>query len=409
MKRHCDVMLQTAKDLGVGFRAHVKTHKTTEGVRLQMGDSQEVNLVASTVLEIENLVPLLREYRDAGRSINILYGVPLGPSQVDRLGRIATILGPDSVSVMIDDPQQLASLTKFKEIAGFPACIFLKVDTGYHRAGLPAQAMNKKGMLASLVAAEKAGHAKLKGVYSHNSLSYAGTTPEQAMTKLREEIQGCLDAVKYNEGSLPDRKLVVSIGATPQVVSAQNLTKDHSSAASEAARKILREPGANVTIELHAGVYPVLDMQQMATHARLSSRPPAEDIALTVVAEVCSVYSERSKPEAMISAGCLALGREPSPDYRGWGVVSAWGRQDSSTKSRLIVDRISQEHGVLALEEQDPDTKTLPLTVGQKIKIWPNHACITGAGYGWYLVVDSSKDDPTSSKIVDVWVRWTGW
>jgi D-serine deaminase-like pyridoxal phosphate-dependent protein len=42
------------------------------------------------------------------------------------------------------------------------------------------------------------------------------------------------------------------------------------------------------------------------------------------------------------------------------------------------------------------------------VKIWPNHACIAGAGYGWYLVVDSEREG-NEDEIVDVWVRCRGW
>ena len=48
------------------------------------------------------------------------------------------------------------------------------------------------------------------------------------------------------------------------------------------------------------------------------------------------------------------------------------------------------------------------LEVGQKVRVWPNHACIAGAMFGWYLVVDSrlvGRED----EVVDVWVRWRGW
>ena len=355
-------------------------------------------------------MPFLLECRQAGRSINVLYGIPLPPSQAVRLGQLGAELGHGSISVMIDHPHQLQALRKFHEIAGFSACIFLKIDTGHHRAGLPPTGLDKDGLLAKVTDAEKDGFATLKGVYSHNSHSYSGTTPEEAMTRLTEEIQGCVAAVRHNAEALPrDNPLIVSVGATPQVVSAQNLAKDTSSVESQTLRKILTDPGANVKIELHAGVYPTLDLQQMATHARLSSKSPTEDVALTVLAEVCSVYRERQQPEALIAAGVLALGREPCPGYKGWGVVSPWRRESTATKSRLIVDRISQEHGILAQETNDPNLKELPLEIGQRVRIWPNHACITGAGYDCYLIVDSSKDGDSGDKIVDVWLRWSGW
>jgi D-serine deaminase-like pyridoxal phosphate-dependent protein len=73
--------------------------------------------------------------------------------------------------------------------------------------------------------------------------------------------------------------------------------------------------------------------------------------------------------------------------YRGW-----------------IIGRITQEHGILTQEKGEGEA----LEVGQKVKIWPNHACIAGAGYGWYLVVDSEREG-CEDQIVDVWVRCRGW
>jgi D-serine deaminase-like pyridoxal phosphate-dependent protein len=73
--------------------------------------------------------------------------------------------------------------------------------------------------------------------------------------------------------------------------------------------------------------------------------------------------------------------------YRGW-----------------IIGRITQEHGILTQEKGEGEA----LEVGQKVKIWPNHACIAGAGYGWYLVVDSEREG-NEDEIVDVWVRCRGW
>lgn len=74
--------------------------------------------------------------------------------------------------------------------------------------------------------------------------------------------------------------------------------------------------------------------------------------------------------------------------------------------SRLIVERISQEHGIVSWH--GGNGPEIPLRVGQSLRIYPNHACITGALYGWYLIVDSSREGE-ETKIVDVWVRVSGW
>jgi len=97
--------------------------------------------------------------------------------------------------------------------------------------------------------------------------------------------------------------------------------------------------------------------------------------------------------------------------YPGWGVVSPWPQSSGphydpeGTRTGWIVGRISQEHGVLTWE--GPTEHVRQLEIGEKLLVWPNHACIAGVNVGWYLVVDSDTGDPET--VVDVWVRWRGW
>ncbi|KAJ5097405.1 hypothetical protein N7456_008126 [Penicillium angulare] len=410
IRRHCERMKRTVKALDVGFRAHVKTHKTIELTEMQVDKSApEAKFIASTLLEIETLVPLLQELAKS-QKVSILYGIPLVPSHVSRLAELALSLGKDSISVMIDHPDQVDFLKKFFEIAQFPVCVFVKVDTGYHRAGLPPVSLNKNGLLEKLAEAEKSGYISLLGLYSHSSLSYGAKTSEEAMGYLSTEIKGCKDALNRWVHLLPNRELVISVGATPQVVSSHNLvqpgTSSSPSAAATELKSLLKSEG-NVKIELHAGNYPVLDMQQVSTHARDGAGRLEDEIALSVIAEVCSVYNdgEREKAEALLAAGTLALAREPCASYPGWGVISSWGLGEEVERERLIIDRISQEHGIVAWGSGGD--KGIPLKVGQFAKVFPNHACVTGAFYGWYFVVDSDVDSG-ASKIVDVWVRGRG-
>ncbi|KAB2568775.1 D-serine dehydratase, partial [Lasiodiplodia theobromae] len=129
-RRHCQSMLDATRALGVGFRAHVKTHKTTQLALLQAGGTSShtssptspAHFIASTLPEIQHLVPALHSLRSAGRHpVTILYGIPLPPSHVPRLAALARSLGPGTVAVMLDHPSQLASLALFAQLAGFPA------------------------------------------------------------------------------------------------------------------------------------------------------------------------------------------------------------------------------------------------------------------------------------------------
>lgn len=403
------------------------TDQTRQLAHLQVGDqSEEVKLVVSTIPEIENLEPLLQDYRKAGRRVNVLYGIPLPPSQTARLAGFAKKLGHGSISILVDHPDQLNQVESFYQAAQFPVQVYVKVDTGYHRAGLPPSTLNKAGLLDRIAQLEEAGQATFVGLYSHSSLSYKGQTPKQAMDSLAGEIQGCMQALRAHAHAFPKGKeITISVGASPQIVSIQNfggrLGDDPDAQDSAHLRDTIREAiastagGFKTKVELHAGVYAVLDLQQLATNARKDFGDLEEEIAVSVVAEVCSVYNdgERQRPEALVAVGALGLGREPCPSYEGWGVV-ARPTGSKADPRRLIIERISQEHAIvaweLAPEEKGKDLTlpAIPLAVGESVRIYPNHACVTGAMYGWYLVVDSSEDQ-TASKVVDVWVRASGW
>lgn len=89
---------------------------------------------------------------------------------------------------------------------------------------------------------------------------------------------------------------------------------------------------------MHAGVYPMLDLQQLAAHSIAAPRLSWADMALTVLAEVHSLYP----------------GRESCKAYEGMAMVTPWGREgvvmprgDVEAFRGWIVGRFSQEHGIL--------------------------------------------------------------
>ena len=260
---------------------------------------------------------------------------------------------------------------------------------------------------------------KLIGFYSHNSLSYNASSPDESMQYLAEELDSCSQAAKKaSELGIVQDRLTISMGATPTTVSVQNLSTESEQA--KRVHQILKSLHEVFDVELHGGNYPFLDMQQLATHSRplTSDDGPtmtSKDIAYRVMAEVLSVYTERERPEALVGAGTLALGREPCKSYPGWGVVapSVWSTAseeriwDEVGQTGWIVGRISQEHGVLTWQGDPGHVRQL--RIGQKITIWPNHACVSAAGFSWFLVVDSNLEGPEATKIVDVWMRSRGW
>lgn len=346
---------------------------------------------------------------------------------------------------MIDNEVQLECLRPFREIAGFGPYVIFKIDTGYHRAGLPPAQGGLEDLVRKTVAAESQGLCKIHGVYSHSGHSYAATSPEDGMSYLLEEIQRLGEAAtnvkQITSEEKEPRRMVMSVGATPSSSSVLNLlgppTAHNTSQTATELRKTLSDVlEKGLSVELHAGNYPFLDLQQLHTQAATSAFNLGEtqnlispkDISFSILAEVASTYPHRSPPQALVAAGCLALGREPCPGYSGWGMLSDWGlsrNQDAhagrgEVSSGWEVYKVSQEHGILqasigtqiqAIAEKTGGKierlGTMPFAVGQKIRIWPNHACIAAAGFGFYAVVDSSREDP--DRVVDIWVRCRGW
>ncbi|KAF2862190.1 hypothetical protein K470DRAFT_269180 [Piedraia hortae CBS 480.64] len=421
VQRNCQVMLDACDELQLGFRAHVKTHKTTEVTKLQVGTGP-VKLVTSTVSEVENLLPWLMKSKTEGKTVNVLYGLPISRSSIPRLANVASTLGVDTVGVFVDHVthvEMLDHVDKYSWPGPIPIWVF--IDVGYHREG----AMVGSKQLADLANKLKfSQRVRVAGFYTHMGNSYSSSNPGEALEYLRDEIegleQGALEFLKmvgmhFSKAS----KIVLSLGATPTATSVQNLFDYHETAGN--LRKTISRVQETFDVELHAGVYPLLDMQQLATRARPShsiSEPDSSllsfsDLGARTLVEVVSVYADRDKkPEALVAAGSLALGREPCKSYPGWGVVSPWPEGLASphydpeqSRTGWIVGRISQEHGVLTWEGSMDHMRELK--IGDKLLIWPNHACIAGAGFGWYLVVDSKSAKP--DKVVDVWVRWRGW
>ena len=343
------------------------------------------------------------------------------------------LLGKGSISVLVDNVSQLQPLRNFKDVAGFGCDIYVKVDTGYGRAGLTTDSPKFKQLVQCILnQLEWSGYGELRGFYSHAGHSYGGDSAAAAMSLLIQEIEGLEAAATIvtfmDEAKTINRRYILSVGATPTATSIQNLLTKRQNREGIIVgeqlvklRDFIEDTKRTQTIEIHAGVYPILDMQQVATHASPSAKidTPLDmqsmlstpDIALTILAEVASVYDDRENRQALIAAGSLALGREPCKSYEGWGIVSDWNmaNQSNDGRSGWQVGRVSQEHGILIREPGAGHPSTTDLRYGQKVRIWPNHACVAGAGFGWYLVVDSSLPESRRDEIVDVWVRCRGW
>lgn len=339
---------------------------------------------------------------------------------------------------MIDNPAQVPLLADLKaQSGGNKPLAFLKIDVKYNRAGAIPGTETYHALLKAILASEAEGSSVLHGLYAHAGQSYYTRKDWDALMYLTDEFATLAGVAGEIRGLSPGHGLTLSVGATPTATALQHpgIASGEAGGGAEGGETGARVSNLstlistlkadNLSLEVHAGVYPTLDLQQLATHARDNSLLSSRDIAISVVAEVASLYPGRGEggsTEALVNAGSLALGREPCKEdgeghYAGWGVVAPWGeaaleRSDPAPREFPAVHRgwqvgkISQEHGVLAWKGDK--AAEVPLRFGQRVRIWPNHACIAGAGYDHYLVVDSRRTGK-EDEVVDVWPRWNGW
>jgi D-serine deaminase-like pyridoxal phosphate-dependent protein len=147
--------------------------------------------------------------------------------------------------------------------------------------------------------------------------------------------------------------------------------------------------------EMRPGVYVFNDLDQEYIGAC-----GAGDIALSVLASVIGHYPHRN--QLLVDAGALALSKDISAqEFQpkvGYGTIA-----DPPAVGMAVIE-CSQEHGFVAADDPLPYGN---LPVGSRVRILPNHACITAAAYDRYYVVDSDLDGGKS--VVDIYDRINGW
>ncbi|MBC7802169.1 MAG: hypothetical protein H7Z10_16260 [Gemmatimonadaceae bacterium] len=118
---------------------------------------------------------------------------------------------------------------------------------------------------------------------------------------------------------------------------------------------------------------------------------------MTVLASV--IGRRPSEHRLLIDAGGIALSKDRSTqatvDY-GFGLV-----RDAMAGTALgIVRHAYQEHGVVAC---DPASPFPDLPIGGRVRVLPNHTCMTAAAHDRYYVVDGGD------QVIATWPRVNGW
>lgn len=346
--RNIGTMARALARHGVPLRPHMKTAKSIDVARLATA-GQPGGITVSTLAEAEYF---------AGHGIaDILYAVGITPQKLDQVAKLNSVGA--AVVVLTDDLDTADSIAAHAR----PPRALIEIDTGESRGGIAPD----DDMLLEI--ANRLGPC-LAGVMTHAGHSYTGRSVDDMKRIAETERAGVVRAAERLR-SAGHAAPIVSMGSSPTALHAQSL--------------------AGVT-EVRAGVYMFGDLFQaeIGTHM-------LEDIALTVLTSVIG----RKPGQLLVDAGGLALSKdrstEAAPKDYGFGLVlDVDGRR---SLGGAIVRRAYQEHGVI---EPDPG-HPLDLPIGAKLRIAPNHTCMTAAAHDRYCVVEGGDE------VIGIWSRVNGW
>lgn len=401
-KQNCIAARAAALKNGIPrLRPHVKTHKTTEGCIIQAGIdaagdeslADVIGFVVSTLPELSMVVKLGCQYKRKPFT-DVIFGIPICKSKLLSIQSMLHELtsatnGEGCIHVLVDNPQQVVFLEEFLEKHASDEnsqrwSVFLKLDTGYHRAGSTCDEAGVK--LASQVI--NSTHLVLKGLYTHCGHAYSMKQDSKAMKETTNQdhsmILGFLNSLRSHLNSIHTKfdvaSLSISVGSTPSMFSHDNA---------------LNIPN----IELHPGNYVFYDRQQLWTGACGGE----ESIGGFVLSRVIGHYDDEHRNAIMVDAGATALTKESTPQGN---MCSVLGRPD------LECYRMSQEVTMIRCKSED-DLKQFPFhefPLGSTVLLLPNHSCLAAACFETYHVVDGSTVPvSTQSEVVGTWRPVKNW
>src|SRR5881392_2642410 len=345
VERNVKSMADRAQRLGVALRPHAKTHNCVSLGRLQL-EHGAGGLTVATLVEAE-------VFARAGVR-DVTWAFPIDPGHVAHVRRLALETGA-TVRVVVDD------LATAQALAGSGLHVWLKVDCGYHRAGV-----DPSGAYALAVARELAREQGLTfdGLLSHSGHAYRTRNKPEAAQVAEQERRVMVEfAERLRREGIPVRE--ISVGSTPAMAAAERLE--------------------GVT-EARPGNYVFHDR----TMVLIGCCAP-EDVGVSVLASVVS--HQPGAAHFIVNAGALELSKDTGPAH-----VAPLAMGAVRGAPELTVATLSQEHGLIRADSPAALDGRFP--VGTQVEIAPNHSCLTVPLFDEYHVIRGTGD---GAREVDRW------
>ncbi|MCP4358291.1 MAG: alanine racemase [Chloroflexi bacterium] len=336
-------MAVKAKNGGVAFRPHFKTHQSAE-----IGEwFRQEGVSAITVSSVD----MAAYFAEAGWD-DILIAFPVNLRQHQTINQLAHRL---DLHLLVESVGTAVALSSAVDV---PVNVWLKVDAGYGRTGISWQ--DEQMLLDVAATVAKAPNLTLTGILTHAGNTYAAKSVTEIEAVYAETVvrlntaRHCLQSEGHN--------IFVSVGDTPGCSVVESF---------------------GIVDEIRPGNFVFYDLMQR----RLGVCLP-EEIAVGVACPIVAKHEADQRiilyggavhlsKERLLINGEMIYGRIARLQENGWGQM-LYG-------SKLTA--LSQEHGIL---------KTNPATfgslhVGDVVLVLPVHSCLTVDLYRGYFVFDGRE------------------
>lgn len=339
VEKNIDDIAQFAKKAGVNVRPHTKTHKSINIGKRQI-EAGAVGLTVAKVGEAEVMVD--------GGITDILIAYPI--SVKSKLERVKKLMTKAKITIAVDSKEQATILNDFFTPSN-KLNVWIKVNSGLNRVGVEPN--EEVVELAKHI--QTLQSLTLNGIFTHAGQSYAATSIEQVKEIAIREAE----AVVYSATLCEQEGILIkhrSVGSTPTFKYAGIID--------------------GVT-EIRPGNAVFYDMVQVGLGVA-----EKEQCALKVLTSIVSKKENRIVIDAGSKTLALDQGAHGNESVKGHGFIEQL--------PDLVIERLSEEHGVIPTESE------IDMNLNDRLTVIPNHACTVANLFDSYIV---HKD----GEIVDKW------
>ncbi len=328
--RNIDRMIGKARANRLTFRPHFKTHQSLEIGRW----FRERGVTCITVSSVR-----MAQYFASDNWTDITIAFPVNILEIDEINQLASKI---KLNLLVENKESITFLQKFLR---YPVGIFLKIDTGYNRTGIPAGRTSQIDQL--LVLLKDSPLMEFKGFLTHNGQTYHAKTIHDIYNIHFESLLKLRSLKNRYKKEWPN--LILSTGDTPSCSICSDFTDID---------------------EIRPGNFVFYDVMQMKLGAC-----SLQDIAVRMACPVVSVHPSRN--EVVIYGGAVHFSKDWITNIDGkplYGrIIIRKEGKEILLDEKSYLSSLSQEHGILKVSPRDLQY----FKSGQVVEIIPAHSCLT--------------------------------